>query len=83
MTEAEKLLKKTIEEYNSPVNNIAKFHFNKHETELFVSMMKQFAKDSIKADRAELIKKIEDAKNILDARIGDLSSDEIIELIKQ
>ena len=38
-------LTETINRYNSTVNNTAKFHFNKEETELFAKMMVEFSKE--------------------------------------
>ena len=43
MKTKEEILKETIANYNSTVNDMSKFQFNKRETELFLNMMELFA----------------------------------------
>lgn len=54
MKTAEEILKETIESYNSSVNDIGKFRFNQRESQMFATMMKEYATEAIKADRERI-----------------------------
>lgn len=47
MKTAEEFLFSTISDYNTTVNDISKFDFNKREVELFTDMMEQYAKEKV------------------------------------
>lgn len=63
MTRAEEILKETIAYHNSKNSQFYWFSFNKSETNLFVEMMQQYAKEMVTADRIDAAKK---AKVLID-----------------